>query len=547
MLLFLIKCYGGVSCTPVPERDEAVRGFEKEHAPAQAAVEPALTTAVAEVNGASRSVAGDGPAVLRAMSEWRRRLVQHGGGALMFRRHALLRSYRSGDVEVERAAGGGVPAAVVERLCADACATAPRSLKTKSASAGEIGGFSQMDDLRAAIRDMVARDFGRRDDEDGGVSSPAETWHWSAADCVGPSVVGSFTGRVQPCKDAALGPAQPRRRGVDGTAAAAEAAEGVCNVAFPVFRHASASGWKTEAALEQVGGFEQLMTDIMADELGVSAAGVHWMVSCITDLLLAAAAESPDWVLEDAGADARQFDGASVGVGRPRLRLRNEALESKSDLLRHLYKLHARKLHGTSPSGRPRQYKRHAPAFTEPAKEEAGGAGVSNLGDAGVDVQHRHDQNPSQRRQRREHQHQGGQDEELEDPDELGKQREAEGYDGESETVGDERSGVDPDELGKQKEAEGYDGESETVGDGRSGVDVDDTEAKSRKRKRQQKREDAKMEKKRKKEKKEKKKEKKEKKEKKQNRDVIGETEEQPIEKKKKRKKRKKRKETTKG
>ena len=507
LLLFLIKCYGGVSCTPVPERDEAVRGFEKEHAP------------VAEVNSASSSVAGDGPAVLRAMSEWRRRLVQHGGGALMFGRHALLRSYRSGDVEVERAAGGGVPAAVVERLCADACATAPRSLKTKSASAGEIGGFSQMDDLRAAIRDMVARDFGRRDDEDGGVSSPSETWHWSAADCVGPSVVGSFTGRVQPCKDAALGPAQPRRRGVDGTAAAAEAAEGVCNDAFPVFRHASASGWKTEAALEQVGGLEQLMTDIVADELGVSAAGVHWMVSCITDLLLAAAAESPDWVLEDAGADARQFDGDSVGVGRPRLRLRNEALESKSDLLRHLYKLHARKLHGTSPSGRPRQYKRHAPAFTEPAIEEADGAGVSNLGDAGVDVQHRHDQNPSQRRQRREHQHQGGQDEALEDPD----------------------------ELGKQKEAEGYDGESETVGDERSGVDVDDTEAKSRKRKRQQKREDAKMEKKRKKEKKEKKKEKKEKKEKKQNRDGIGETEEQPIEKKKKRNKRKKRKETTKG
>ena len=519
LLLFLIKCYGGVSCTPVSELDEAVR--EREHAAGQA-VEPVLTTACAEVNIASRSVAeparlrpsraGNGPVVLRAMSEWRRRLVQHGGGALMFGRHALLRSYRSGDVEAERAyehsPGGRVPAAVVERLCADACATAPRTVKTKGGSAGEIGGFSQIDDLRAAIRDMVARDFGRRDDEDGRVSSASETWHWSAADCVGPSVVGTVTGRVQapPGKAAALGPAQPRRPSVDGTAVAQEGVEGGCD-ALPVFRHASATGWKTEAALEQVGGLEQLMTDVVADELGVSPAGVHWMVSCITDLLLAAAAESPEWVLEDTAAGGRQFSGNSLGVGRPRLRLRNAALESESELLRHLYKLYARKLPGASTSGRPRQHKAHTVAFTDPAKE-VGGTGVTDLGDVGVEVQDRHYQNPSQRRHRREHQHWGEQEEELEDPGILDKQKEAESYDGESETVDDERSGA-------------IAASTETVGD---------TEAKLRKRMRQREREDAKRKKKR----------RKQKKQKQQNRDTVDEIEEQTIEKKKKRKKSKK-------
>ena len=548
MLLFLIKCYGGVSCVPVPDLTAEVGQYE-ETGPSESEAhtsEEASAAPAAALDGVpirqnrparpSSTKSRSGPAVLRAMSEWRRRLLQHGGGVLMFRRHTLFQSYRSGDVEIERAhehvATGGLTAAVLERVCQDACATAPRKLRRQDASVGESTAMSQIDDLRSAIRDLVGRELDTNDDF-GRIESESETWHWSAADCVGPSAVGTFTGRVQaPLGEVeALGSGQSTGYGEDRTAAGSGGGDFVHDDAFPVFRHASASGWETGSALDQVGGLEQLMTEVVADELGVSPTAVHWMVSCITDLLLAAAAESPEWVLETsaasdsldatngipttateraeyavaaaalgiwtssdaegedraahesnmdaaqinsaatasppaADADGRVLDVGGQSLGRPRLQLRNDSSHCKSDLLRHLYKLHGWKL-PSAPSRESRQTKRQPAtsnastgaanwAAINPSQGPADSPNSSEDRNVAAQVQSQYDQNQLQR------------DHEVQ----VHEQEEA--YDGGGEGEDDQERGADSDH----------------------GNTVDEIVAKSRKRKRQRKRDRMKNEKK---------------------------------------------------
>jgi hypothetical protein len=527
LLLFLIKCYGGVSCIPVPDLNDtknddsqAAVGQHVESGQAESGAqtrEPPSTAAAAATNGAPSWQTGaarsrptrarNGPTVLRAMSEWRRRLLQHGGGALMFGRHTLFQSYRSGDVVIDRAhehaAAGGVTVAVVKRVCQDACATAPRKVRSKDASAGQGGRMSQFDDLRSAIRNMVGRDLNSNDDF-GRIGSASETWNWSAADCVRPSAVGSFTGCVQAPlgEPEALGPGDSTGYGEDRTAAGSEGVEGVHHDAFPVFRHAYTRGWATGHALDQVGGLEQLMTDVVADELGVSATAVHWMVSCITDLLLAAAAESPEWVLESTASaasdtlhpldgtpdpaaetapivqkspdaegkesDAHEgsMDLGNLSLGERRLQPRNNLSPAKSELLRHLYILYAWKL----PSDvwrrptKPRRSTRQpatSNAFTDDSKWAASRRDSPNSGerrDVAVEVQDQYGQNqlqPGHREQEQMHHE--------EEEEERGEEEE-EAYDG----------------------GEGEEDQDRVV-DADRGNTVDEIVAKSRKRKRQRK------------------------------------------------------------
>jgi len=434
LLLIVIKCFGGLACTPTDCT-----------ATATGANEPSAAAAAAAVPGH-----GALPSLLRAMSDWSRRLLQYGGGVEMFARHSLLRSYRSGDVDLDRAqeplAGGGVTDHVLERLVADAAATdnrKPSEAKAAGASAEATAGLTQLDDLRTAIRELFGQqlDLGSRtNDDDAGAAAAAaagrlgdlpetpagnasagegegegggsaatgdEVWGWTRpAGCVMPSAVASFFGRSDGSDDSTVPPVPvpqataggdstavpigsliPRSGGgstsvpIGDRTGAGEPSAGVAssssgdaagapppeerpetasdNVALPVFRHVSRAdeGWETAgSSLRLAGGLEQLLTDVIAEELGVSASAVHWTVSTIVDLLLAAAAEGPKWVPVPVGANGsddasaasassplggNDESGTELPLPRQRLQLREG---QQSMLLKRLYKLFGRKL-----------------------------------------------------------------------------------------------------------------------------------------------------------------------------------------------------------
>ena len=434
LLLIVIKCFGGLACTPTDCT-----------ATATGANEPSAAAAAAAVPGH-----GALPSLLRAMSDWSRRLLQYGGGVEMFARHSLLRSYRSGDVDLDRAqeplAGGGVTDHVLERLVADAAATdnrKPSEAKAAGASAEATAGLTQLDDLRTAIRELFGQqlDLGSRTNDDdagaaaaaaaaaaagrlgdlpetpagnasagegegegGGSAATDEVWGWTRpAGCVMPSAVASFFGRSDGSDDSTVPPVPvpQANAGGDSTAVpigsliprsggstsvpigdrtgAGEPSAGVAssgdaagapppeerpetasdNVALPVFRHVSRAdeGWETAGrSLRLAGGLEQLLTDVIAEELGVSASAVHWTVSTIVDLLLAAAAEGPKWVPVPVGANGsddasaasassplggNDESGTELPLPRQRLQLREG---QQSMLLKRLYKLFGRKL-----------------------------------------------------------------------------------------------------------------------------------------------------------------------------------------------------------
>ena len=117
LLLVLIKVLGGVSCEPLPL---AAAEDDSDGAAAGAETGAESASASASASAAGAGAGGSQPPVLQAMAEWRRRLIQHGAGAEMFARHALLRSHRGGDVALDRAwepdtASGGATDGVLQR------------------------------------------------------------------------------------------------------------------------------------------------------------------------------------------------------------------------------------------------------------------------------------------------------------------------------------------------------------------------------------------------------------------------------------------------